>query len=152
MVKVWNINEEEGQKREVSLVTSRDLGVVRSFPSLPVPFQPLSLSCFMATFLKPTDSSFHLLYPPPRLFLLFPHQQGKVFSLSFSPDSPLTVAAAGSKAKLQVWDLSTNGGARKAFGPRLRQAGRELREAREEGKGLIGVESDGEDSEEEMEE
>ena len=31
-VKIWNINDEENGKRSVSLVTSRDLGVVR--PSL----------------------------------------------------------------------------------------------------------------------
>lgn len=36
LVKLWNINENEasGGKREVSLVTSRDLGVVRHFHSL----------------------------------------------------------------------------------------------------------------------
>ena len=106
MVKLWNINENEDTtgKREVSLVTSRDLGV------------------------------------------------GKVFSVHFSPDTPLTLAAAGSKAKLQVWDLASNAGARKAFGQRLRKHGRELREAKESGQGLIGVQSDGEDSEEEMDE
>ena len=30
LVKVWNINDEDAGKRTVSLVTSRDLGVVRS--------------------------------------------------------------------------------------------------------------------------
>jgi periodic tryptophan protein 1 len=83
---------------------------------------------------------------------LLPLLQGKVFSLNFSPDTPLTLAAAGSKAKLQVWDLASNAGARKAFGQRLRKAGRELREAKESGQGLIGVQSDGEDSEDEMDE
>lgn len=36
MVKVWNITDEEleGSKRNVSMVTSRDLGVVRIFPSI----------------------------------------------------------------------------------------------------------------------
>ena len=29
LVKVWNVNDEENGKRSVSLVTSRDLGVVR---------------------------------------------------------------------------------------------------------------------------
>lgn len=32
IIKVWNINESEGGKREISLVTSRDLGVVSSAP------------------------------------------------------------------------------------------------------------------------
>jgi periodic tryptophan protein 1 len=74
--------------------------------------------------------------------------QGKVFSTVFSPDDPLTVAAAGSKAKLQIWDVGANFGARKAFGAKLREAGRTLRE-KEEGKGggVIGVASDGEESE-----
>lgn len=40
MVKVWNITDEEleGGKRQVSMVTSRDLGVVRilSFISVPL--------------------------------------------------------------------------------------------------------------------
>lgn len=34
MVKVWNVNEKNDGKREVSLVTSRDLGVVSPFPRL----------------------------------------------------------------------------------------------------------------------
>lgn len=71
-----------------------------------------------------------------------------MFSTVFSPDDPLTVAAAGSKAKLQVWDVGANFGARKAFGAKLQKAGRTLRE-KEEGKGggVIGVVSDGEESE-----
>ncbi|KAH9481300.1 putative WD repeat-containing protein C17D11.16 [Psilocybe cubensis] len=97
LVKVWNVDE-EGDKRNVSLVTSRDLGV------------------------------------------------GKVFSTVFSPDDPLTLAAAGSKAKLQIWDVGSTFGARKAFGAKLRAAGKELKE-KEEGKGgVIGVQSDDEES------
>ncbi|KAJ7364382.1 WD40-repeat-containing domain protein [Mycena albidolilacea] len=102
LVKVWNVlDDAEGGKRNVSLVTSRDLGV------------------------------------------------GKVFSTVFSPDDPLTLAAAGSKAKLQIWDVAANFGARKAFGAKLREAGRVLRE-KEDGKdnkgGVVGVMSDDEDS------
>ncbi|KAF9007566.1 WD40-repeat-containing domain protein [Cyathus striatus] len=94
LVKVWNVTEED-EKRNVSLVTSRDLGV------------------------------------------------GKVFSTVWSPDDPLTLAAAGSKAKMQIWDIGSNFGARKAFGAKLREAGRELREkeASERG-GIIGVVDD----------
>ncbi|KAJ7168520.1 WD40-repeat-containing domain protein [Mycena filopes] len=69
---------------------------------------------------------------------------GKVFSTVFSPDDPLTLAAAGSKAKLQIWDVAANFGARKAFGAKLREAGRVLRE-REEGEnkgGVVGVVDD----------
>ncbi|KII85153.1 hypothetical protein PLICRDRAFT_166713 [Plicaturopsis crispa FD-325 SS-3] len=71
---------------------------------------------------------------------------GKVFSAVFSPDDPLTLAAAGSKAKVQIWDVGANLGARKAFGAKLAQAGRTLRE-RENG-GVIGVASDDEDGSE----
>ncbi|KAJ8072283.1 rRNA-processing protein [Marasmius tenuissimus] len=107
LVKVWNIDEDSEGKSNVSLVTSRDLGV------------------------------------------------GKVFSTSFSPDDPLTLAAGGSKAKVQIWDVGANFGARKAFGPKIRAAGRELREREEKeggNSGLIGVESDGEDEDEDGEE
>ncbi|CAE6445447.1 unnamed protein product [Rhizoctonia solani] len=72
---------------------------------------------------------------------------GKVFTVAFSPDDPLTLAAAGSKAKLQVWDIGANAGARKSFGSRLpsRQGGWER--AREGG-GVVGVQSDEESGEE----
>ncbi|KAL4261278.1 Periodic tryptophan protein 1 [Pleurotus pulmonarius] len=102
MVKVWNVTdaEDDGGKRSVSLVTSRDLGV------------------------------------------------GKVFSTVFSPDDPLTLAAGGSKAKLQLWDVGANFGARKAFGAKLKAAGKALRERNEAENrgGVIGVVSDGEES------
>jgi len=97
IVKVWNINEDPDLgKRQVSAVTSRDLGV------------------------------------------------GKVFSVAWSPDDPLTLAAAGSKAKLQVWDVGANAGARKVLGPKVAQAGRELKA--KEGGGVVGVASDDEES------
>ncbi|KAF9267928.1 transducin family protein/WD-40 repeat family protein [Marasmius fiardii PR-910] len=104
LVKVWNIDEDSEGKPNVSLVTSRDLGV------------------------------------------------GKVFSATFSPDDPLTLAAGGSNAKVQIWDVGANFGVRKAFGPKLRAAGRELRN-KEGGKGgVIGPESDDEDAEDDSEE
>ncbi|CAE6439026.1 unnamed protein product [Rhizoctonia solani] len=73
---------------------------------------------------------------------------GKVFTVAFSPDDPLTLAAAGSKAKLQVWDIGANAGARKSFGSRLppRQGGWEKPR---EGGGVIGMQSDNEESDEE---
>ncbi|EPQ52598.1 WD40 repeat-like protein [Gloeophyllum trabeum ATCC 11539] len=101
MVKVWNVNESSNGKTQVSLVTSRDLGV------------------------------------------------GKVFSAVFSPDDPLTVAAAGSKAKLQVWDVGSNFGARKAFGAKLSEIGKTWKE--KQGGGVIGVASDDESSADERE-
>lgn len=110
LVKVWNVAEQVGdsEKRNVSLVTSRELGV------------------------------------------------GKVFSVGWCPDEPLTLSAAGSKAKMQIWDVSANGGARKAFAGKLKAAGRVLRERTQGedgegggGGGVVGVVSDGEDSEDE---
>ncbi|KAF9485125.1 WD40 repeat-like protein [Pholiota conissans] len=71
---------------------------------------------------------------------------GKVFSTVWSPDDPLTLAAAGSKAKLQIWDVSSNFGARKAFGAKLREAGKIVKE-KEAGQGaVIGVADDDEES------
>ncbi len=77
--------------------------------------------------------------------------QGKVFSVAFSPDDPLTVAAGGSKAKLQIWDVGANFGARKTFGSRLKEAGRELQD-KEDGNGLVSLASDDEESAEEDDE
>lgn len=123
MVKVWNIvDDEDTGKRNISLVTSRDLGVVC-----------LSLARFSKK-KKSTDGSWNFI-------------KGKVFSTTWSPDDPLTLAAAGSKAKLQIWDISANFGARKAFGDKLRDAGRTLKEKDvSEGGGVIGVQSDDEES------
>lgn len=73
-----------------------------------------------------------------------------MFSTTWSPDDPLTLAAAGSKAKLQIWDVGANFGARKAFGNKLLEAGRIVKEREgNEGGGVIGVENDDEDSAEE---
>src|SRR5258706_2075675 len=118
VVKVWNISEDSSQ-RHVSLVISRDLGIV---------------------------CSVSLYYAIPLTLV-----QGQVFSASWSPDDPLTIAAGGSKGKLQVWDVSTNGGVRKAFGSKLQQAGRVLKE--KVGNGVVRVASDDEgDSEPEGDE
>ncbi|THV07281.1 WD40 repeat-like protein [Dendrothele bispora CBS 962.96] len=100
MVKVWNVDETSDGKQNVSLVSSRDLGV------------------------------------------------GKVFSTVWSPDDPLTVAAGGSKAKLQIWDVSSNAGARRAFSTKLKDAGRVLKEKEGNDGNVIGLVSDDEESDE----
>ncbi|KAF8554577.1 transducin family protein/WD-40 repeat family protein [Imleria badia] len=69
---------------------------------------------------------------------------GKVFSAVFSPDDPLTIAAAGSQARLQIWDVGTNVGARKAFASKLSEAGKGLKE--KSGAGLVGLVSDDDES------
>ncbi|BGP30191.1 rRNA-processing protein [Rhodotorula toruloides] len=93
MVKVWNVDEQAGGKRNISLVTARDLGV------------------------------------------------GKVFSASFCPDDPTTLAVAGSKANLQIWDTATNPGVRSVFGDRLRALGKDLSKT---GAGVVGLADDDE--------
>lgn len=67
-----------------------------------------------------------------------------MFSVAWSPDDALTLAAAGTQAKLQIWDIGANAGVRKALGPKLAEAGRILKE--KQGGGVIGVASDDEDS------
>ncbi len=81
-----------------------------------------------------------------KLTNFFVHQ-GKIFTARWSPDpeTPLTLAAAGSKATVQIWDVSSNAGARKAFGDRLRRHGRELGEIKKGG-GIVVVDG-GEDEE-----
>ncbi len=69
--------------------------------------------------------------------------QGKVFSTIWSPDDPLTLAAAGTKGNVQLWDLSANGGTRKAFASKLKAAGRTVKE--KEGAGIINVQEHGDD-------
>lgn len=103
LVKIWNIDESAGG-RDISLVTSRDLGL------------------------------------------------GKVFTARWCPDveQPLTVAGGGSKATLQVWDVSVNPGARKAFGERIRQLGRELKEKQGGGVIVNNAGDMGDDSDEDM--
>jgi hypothetical protein len=44
--------------------------------------------------------------------------QGKIFSAQFCTDSPFQLAVAGSKGNLQVLDLSSNAGVRRAFSNR----------------------------------
>ncbi|GAA5862109.1 hypothetical protein JCM8547_007742 [Rhodosporidiobolus lusitaniae] len=95
MVKVWNVEEQDG-KRNISLVTARDLGV------------------------------------------------GKVFSASWCPDDPTTLAVAGSKANLQIWDTATNPGVRSTFGDRLRALGKDMSKT---GGGVVGLAADEEDDE-----
>ena len=75
--------------------------------------------------------------------------QGKVFATVFSPDDPLTLAAAGSKSKVQVWDIVSSQGAWRAFGKKFAEAGRELNRMERTSGGVVGVVSDDEESEDE---
>ena len=57
----------------------------------------------------------------------------------------MTLAAAGSKATLQIWDVGANFGVRKAFSTKLREAGRTLKEKEGKGGGVVGVVDDQEE-------
>ncbi|KAK4058688.1 rRNA-processing protein [Microbotryomycetes sp. JL221] len=67
---------------------------------------------------------------------------GKVFSASFCPDDATTLAVAGSKANLQIWDTSTNAGVRTVFGDRLKAIGKSLDKT---GSGIVALQDDNDD-------
>jgi len=94
IVKLWNVRQEE-TKRDISLVTSRDLGV------------------------------------------------GKVFCTTFCPNDATTIAVAGSKANMQIWDTVTNAGVREAFGERLKAVGKDIKSRG--GSGIVGLVDDDDD-------
>ncbi len=73
-----------------------------------------------------------------------------MFTARWTPDAdaPLTLAAAGSKATVQIWDVASNPGARKAFGDRLKKLGRELGEIKKGG-GVVAVEDEQESEDDE---
>lgn len=48
-------------------------------------------------------------------------EAGRVFSANFSPNDPMTIACAGSKGVLRIWDALSNVGVRKTFGDRLQK-------------------------------
>ncbi|EPQ32463.1 uncharacterized protein PFL1_00658 [Pseudozyma flocculosa PF-1] len=82
---------------------------------------------------------------------------GKVFSATFSPDDPMTIAAAGSAGKLQIWNALSNVGVRKTFGDRLRRLQGQYKvdiDGNEpaRGDGVVGVVDDDDDDDDEGEE
>ncbi|KAG9003066.1 hypothetical protein FRB90_011254 [Tulasnella sp. 427] len=72
---------------------------------------------------------------------------GKVFSVTWSPDEPLTLAAAGSEGKLQIWDVAAKSGVKEALGDKLPH-----REWRQRNSDVIGVADDAEDDSDDEEE
>ena len=70
---------------------------------------------------------------------------GKVFTTKFAPDPEVAfrLAVAGSKGSMQIWDTSTNGAVRRAFGNRMGAPAGDVEDR------LIGMEEDSSDSEEE---
>ena len=75
-------------------------------------------------------------------------QVGRVFSAKFAPDQEVSfrLAVAGSKGAVQVWDTSTNGAVRKAFGHRAAIPDGEVKER------FVGVAEDSSDWDEDEEE
>ncbi|KAG8917616.1 hypothetical protein FRC01_002328 [Tulasnella sp. 417] len=65
---------------------------------------------------------------------------GKVFSVTWSPDDPLTLAAAGSEGKLQIWDVAAKSGVKEALGDKLPR-----REWKQRDSDVIGLVNDAED-------
>jgi periodic tryptophan protein 1 len=45
---------------------------------------------------------------------------GPVYSVGFSPDSPLVVAAGGGKGKLRVWNVGENTAVQARFAERIK--------------------------------
>lgn len=82
---------------------------------------------------------------------------GKVFSASFSPDDPLTLAVAGSKGVLRLWDSLSNVGVRKTFGDRLRAMPKSIGTAQisidgdepARGDGVVRIMDEGDESDDE---
>ena len=70
---------------------------------------------------------------------------GKIFTTKFAPDPEVTfrLSVAGSKGSMQIWDTSTNGAVRRAFGEGMSSAVRDIEDR------LVGMEEDSSDSEEE---
>lgn len=60
--------------------------------------------------------------------------------MTWSPDDPLTLAAAGSEAKLQIWDVGVKSGVKEALEDKLPK-----REWRHRDRDVIGLADDAED-------
>ncbi|CAO1630575.1 unnamed protein product [Sympodiomycopsis kandeliae] len=72
---------------------------------------------------------------------------GKIFTASFSPDDPLTIAVAGSTGKVKVWNALGSKGVRDVFGQQLKEFVKSQRliqrQADKDGEGeLVEVEED----------
>lgn len=81
---------------------------------------------------------------------------GKIFSASFSPDEPLTIAAAGSSGSVKIWDALAAKGVAPIFGDRLKEwakrNGEEERKIKEGQDALVEVEEDEGDDDDDEEE
>jgi periodic tryptophan protein 1 len=78
-------------------------------------------------------------------------EAGKVFSTSFSPDSPYTVAIAGSRGKVVIWNLEDNAAFKRGFPNRQFQSAGKARKEVLELEPDVEVESDSEEADEMME-
>ncbi|PWN20803.1 WD40 repeat-like protein [Microstroma glucosiphilum] len=82
-------------------------------------------------------------------------EAGKIFTASFSPDEPLTIAAGGSGGEVKVWDALAAKGVAGVFGARIREwakrTGEKERAIREGEDRLVEVEPDEDDDDEDDE-
>lgn len=82
-------------------------------------------------------------------------EAGKIFTASFSPDEPLTIAAGGSGGEVKVWDALAARGVAGVFGARIREwakrNGEKERAIREGEDRLVEVEPDEDDDDEDDE-
>lgn len=63
-----------------------------------------------------------------------------MFSVTWSPDDPLTLAAAGSEGKLQIWDAGARQAVRKILADKLPE-----RDWRQRDNDVMGLVADDED-------
>jgi periodic tryptophan protein 1 len=75
---------------------------------------------------------------------------GKVFSTSFCPEDPTTLAVAGSSGSLQIWDSATNAGVRKTFGARLAELGKDA--SHKDSDGVVRLVDDADEDEDDDDE
>lgn len=79
---------------------------------------------------------------------------GKIFAAKFSPNDPLTLAAAGSAGQVQVFNALSNPAVRKTFGDRLRKLTGEQKVDLDgtepsRGDGIVRIQDDDDDEDEE---
>ncbi|SPO19952.1 related to WD repeat protein PWP1 [Ustilago trichophora] len=81
---------------------------------------------------------------------------GKIFAAKFSPNDPLTLAAAGSAGQLQAFNSLSNAGVRKTFGDRLRKLQGDVKVDLDgtepsRGDGIVRIEDDDDDEDDDDE-
>ena len=155
MVKVWNVQEQDGGKRHISLVTARDLGVVRPSlsllslsPSLSLSLSlelSLTISCSCArrarsSRLRSAPTTLRRSPSPAPRPTCRSGTRLRASPLSPSPFRPSRPSPSRTDARTSCPSRS-NPGIRTVFGDRLRALGKDLNKS---GAGIVGVADDDE--------